>query len=89
MDRLPDGHYPFADQMLPLSELAMREAPAELERLLKDTAAKSGIEITRDQPVEIRCEAPGYPTATFLVFWPSGEEHLNILAPKDSVSGRA
>lgn len=89
MIKLPDGNYPFADQLLPLDELAMREAPPDLERLIKDTAEKTGIQIIRDRPVEIRCEAPGHPTATFLVFWPAGDERMNILAPKDSVIGRA
>lgn len=86
---LPDGLYPFADARLPLSELGMMEAPAELEALLLRSAAQSGIEIIRDRPVEIRCAAEGYPDATFLVFWPSGHEHLNILAPKASIKGRA
>lgn len=87
--RLPDGLYPFADARLPLSELGMMEAPAELEALLLRSAADSGVTIARDQPVELRCAAPGYPDATFLVFWPTGHERLNILAPKSAIKGRA
>lgn len=86
---LPDGLYPFADQRLPLNELAMAEAPRELEKLLRDSAAAAGVDILRDAPVEIRCTSAAHPDAVFLVFWPSGEEHLNILAPKASVRGRA
>lgn len=88
-DRLPNGLYPFADRRLPLSELAMMEAPRELERLLREAADASGVVIHRDQPVELRCTSEQFPDATFLVFWPSGEQHLNILAPKSAVTGRA
>lgn len=88
-DKLPDGFYPFANEMLPLSELGMMEAPPELEALLLATAARSGVEILRDKPVELRCELEGRLEATFVVFWPTGEERLNILAPKDAIKGRA
>lgn len=73
-DRLPDGLYPFADRRLPLSELAMMEAPRDLERLLRESAQASGVTIIRDTPVELRCTSDWFPDATFLVFWPSGEE---------------
>lgn len=86
---LPDGMYPFADQRLPLSELAMTEAPQELEELLRSAAEASGVVLVRDAPVEVRCTSAAYPDAVFLVFWPSGAERLNILAPKASVRGRA
>lgn len=85
---LPDGFYPFAGARLPLSEMAMMEAPPELEALLRKAAEESGVDIIRDQPVELRCTSTEYPDATFLVFWPGGER-LHILAPKASVQGRA
>lgn len=87
--RLPEGDYPFADTLLPLSEMAMMEAPMELEELLRTAAANDGIEIIRDQPVELRCASRNFPEATFIVFWPSGAQRLNILAPKSAVTGRA
>ena len=79
---LPDGDYPFIDKTYPLGELGFIEAPVELERLLRDQARANGFAIIRDMPVELRCLYSGYPEATFLVFWPSGNERLNILAPK-------
>jgi hypothetical protein len=87
--KLADGLYPFADRLLPLSEMAMMEAPRQLEMVLRQAAENDGIEIVRDRPVELRCQSEDFPDATFLVFWPSGEEHLNILAPKAAVQGRA
>ena len=87
--RLPDGLYPFANIRLPLSQMAMTEAPRALETLLIEAAAAAGIEIRRDEPVELSCTSDAFPDATFLVFWPSGEEHINILAPVDTVKGRA
>jgi hypothetical protein len=88
-EKLPDGLYPFANEMFPLSELGMMEAPPELEALLIRSAAENGIEILRDKVVELRCEVAGQPEATFVVFWPSGQERVNILAPKLSIKGRA
>lgn len=87
--RLPDGDYPFADARFPLSEMAMMEAPADLERLLRKAAEENGMEIIRDDPVELTCRAPGFPDATFLAWLPSGSGRLHILAPKDQVRGRA
>ena len=87
--QLPDGIYPFADQRLPLGEMAMMEAPQDLEALLVQAAQDSGIEILRDKPVELTCVSVDHPTATFLVYWPSGAERLNILAPRQFVKGRA
>jgi hypothetical protein len=89
MRQLPDGLYPFADKHLPLSELAMMEAPRELELLLLKAARDARIDILRDEPVELRCSSDAFPDATFLVYWPTGEEHLNILAPKSALVGRA
>jgi len=87
--RLPDGLYPFADQRLPLADMAMMEAPRELEDLLREAAAAEGVTIIRDRPVELRCKSASYPDAVFLVFWPSGAERLNVLAPRSAVRGRA
>lgn len=88
-DLLPDGDYPFANMRLPLKAMAMVEAPRSLERLLIEAAAASGITIIRDRPVELTCHSEEYPEATFLVFWPSGHEHINVLAPTEFVTGRA
>lgn len=87
--QLPDGLYPFADTRLPLADMAMMEAPRDLENLLRDAALAAGVTILRDSPVELRCTSDAFPDATFLVFWPSGAERLNILAPKAFVRGRA
>lgn len=87
--RLPDGEYPFANTRLPLSKMGMMEAPPELERVLREAATKQGVEIIRDQPVELHCTSENFPEATFLVFWPSGNERLNILAPEESIVGKA
>jgi len=87
--RLPEGDYPFADARFPLSEMAMMEAPADLERLLRKAAEENGMEIIHDDPVELTCRAPGFPDATFLAWLPSDSGRLHILAPKDQVRGRA
>lgn len=86
---LPDGLYPFIDERLPLAELTMVEAPRDLEALLKSQAAANGVEIIRDQPVEVRCRSEQYPEATFLVWWPRGTDRLHMLVPKRFASGRA
>ncbi len=88
-DGLPDGLYPFADKMLPLSQLAMSEAPRALEALLRKSAAESRVEIYRDRLIELTCASEDFPEARFMVFWPSGNERLHILAPVESISGRA
>ena len=76
---LPGGTYPFIDKRYPLCELAMIEAPAELETLLRSQAAANGIEIARGIPIELRCQAEAYPDATFLVYWPDDDERLHIV----------
>jgi hypothetical protein len=86
--QLPDGLYPFIDECLPLSELVMVEAPPQLEVLFKAQAAATGIEIIRDEPVELRCTSAEYPDATFLVYWPRGQERIHMLAPKRFSKGR-
>lgn len=89
MPELADGLYPFIDQRLPLSELMMVEAPPELETLFKSQAAENGVEIIRDQPVELRCRSEEYPDATFLVYWPLGCERIHMLVPKRFAEGQA
>ena len=89
MAELPDGLYPFSDRLLPLSELTMVEAPRALEDLFKSQAAKSGIEIIRDTPVELRCQSADYPDMTFLVYWPLEHERIHMLVPESSAKGRA
>ena len=87
--RLPDGLYPFIDQRLPLSELAMVEAPPLLEALFKAQAAANGIEIIRDEPVELRCQSEEYQDATFLIYWPRGQDRIHMLVPKAHLKGQA
>ena len=58
---LPDGRYPFIDELLPLSDMTMVEAPPQLEALFKSQAAKRGVEINRDEPVELRCQSERIP----------------------------
>lgn len=86
---LPDGLYPFIDQRIPLAQLAMIEAPRDFEILLRDQAAKNGIEILRGTPVELRCRSAEFPDATFLVYWPLDDDRLHMLAPAQFAAGRA
>lgn len=87
--RLPNGLYPFASVRLPLSQMTMTEAPLALEAVLRRAADDGGVEIVRDHPVELRCTSQDYPDATFVVFWPEGDECLHVQAPVESVCGRA
>ena len=66
----------------------MVEAPRDLESLFKSQAAANGIDIIRDEPVELRCSSEEYPDATFLVYWPRGSEHIHMLIPKKFAEGR-
>ena len=87
--QLPEGLYPFINERLPLSELTMIEAPADLEQLLRVQAAQNGISIARGVPVELRCQSAEYPDAIFFVYWPHEEDRLHMLAPKQFATGRA
>ena len=87
--QLPDGLYPFIDERLPLGDLVMAEAPPQLEALFKSQAAQTGIEIIRNEPVELRCRSEEYPAATFLIYWPHGVERIHMLVPKRFAQGRA
>ena len=87
--QLPDGDYPFIDRRLPLSELQMTEAPAELEMLFRQQAVKNGIELVRDEPTELRCQSEDFPEATFLIWWPTGSDRIHMLVPRKHVHGQA
>lgn len=87
--KLPDGQYPFMDQEYPLDQMIMVEAAPELERLLKDEAAKNGTSIIRDQPVEIICRSDDFGDMRFFVWYPRGQDRIHLLVPRDKVSGKA
>lgn len=86
---LPYGNYPFVDEVFPLSEMTMVEAPRQLEALFKGQASKNGVELIRDQPVQLRCQSEEYPDATFLIYWPTGTERIHMLVPSKFAAGRA
>lgn len=86
---LPDGNYPFIDQRLPLADLTMVEAPPDLQALFIEQAEQNGIELVRDLPVELRCRSKTYPDATFLIYWPYGNNKIHMLVPKELATGRA
>jgi hypothetical protein len=87
--QLPHGLYPFIDQRLPLTELTMGEAPTDLEALFKSQATANGTTIIRDRPVELTCRSAEYPEATFLIYWPRGQDRIHMLVPKRFAQGRA
>jgi hypothetical protein len=89
MTALPPGKYPFLNSEYDLSELAMVEAPHDLELLLKSEAARSGIEILRDQPFDLACDTEQFGKVRFFVWYPSGQDRLHFLVPKTSAQGRA
>jgi len=60
-----------------------------LEALFKSQAAKNGVEIIRDEPVELRCQSEDHPDATFLIYWPTGTERIHMLVPTKFAIGRA
>ena len=81
--------YPFQDEVFPASEMAMTESPAELEALLREQARANGIDIIRDELVELVCKLPDTGEMRFMVFWPSGTERMNMLVPKRLAKGQA
>jgi hypothetical protein len=89
MTPLPDGKYPFIDARFPLADMVMVEAPADLEALFKDQAAKNGVRLMRDQPVELQCRSEAFPDATFLIWWPRDSDRIHMLVPKEFAAGRA
>ncbi len=86
---LPDGDYPFIEDRFPLDQMTMVEAPPELEALFKAQAAANGIEIMRDVPVELRCRSAEFADATFLIWFPTGQDRIHMLAPKTSAKPRS
>jgi hypothetical protein len=84
---LPDGLYPFIDKRLPLGYLTMVEAPPALEALFKSQAAANGVDIIRDEPVELRCCSKEYPDAT--IYWPYGTDRIHMLVPREFASRQA
>lgn len=89
MKKLQDGQYPFRENYYPLAAMVMTEAPRELEAFLAAHAAVNGIEIVRDEPVELVCAAPDMETNRFLVFWPSRSERMHLLVPRHLATGLA
>lgn len=87
--RLAPGSYPFATERHDLADMAMVEAPPALEALFKQEAAANGIEILRDEPVELKCRLENETIATFLVWYPTGQDRIHMLVPKEHVAGRA
>ena len=67
----------------------MVEAPPQVEALFKAQAAANEITIIRDEPVELRCRSEEYPDATFLIYWPRGQDRIHMLAPKEFSKGLA
>jgi hypothetical protein len=67
----------------------MVEAPADFEALLKTQAAANGIAIIRDQPVELCCQTEQFGDATFLIYWPDGQDRIHMLVPVEFAKGRA
>lgn len=66
----------------------MIEVPQSLQRLLIEQAEKSGEEIIRDVPVELRCISEQFGDATFLIYWPRGHR-MHMLAPSNFRQGNA
>jgi len=66
----------------------MIEVPLDLERLLKDQVARSGVAIIRDEPVELQCQTDEWGDAIFLIYGPKGER-MHMLAPKTVSAGQA
>lgn len=85
---LPDGEYPFREEVFPLTELAMSEAPRELADFLIAQARANGLELIKDDIVELVCRAEGIPEQRFVVYWPSNAG-IHVLVPKRFVVGNA
>ena len=80
---LPDGEYPFIHERYPLSELAMIEAPPDLERLFRAEAARNSVQLARGVPVELKCQSKEFPDAVFLIYWPLDDDRIHMLAPRE------
>ena len=67
----------------------MIEAPPELEALIKGEADRTGLELLRDVPVELKCQTPDGRDPTFLIYWPLGQDRIHILVPRTHARGLA
>lgn len=85
---LHDREYPFREDYYPVADLAMSEAPQDLAEFLIATAKANGIELIRDEIVELICRGDGVTEQRFTVYWPAGSR-LHILVPKQHVVGKA
>lgn len=85
---LPDQTYPFREDIYPLAEMAMSEAPPEFANFLFAQAEANSIKLVRNEVVELVCRGEGIPELRFIVYWPSNAG-LHVLVPKRYVIGRA
>lgn len=79
---------PFKSGTFPRSALEWIEAPLAMQELLQMQAVRNGTEIIRDREVRLTCDMPDGGALAFVVFWPAGEERMNMLAPKKGRAGR-
>lgn len=86
---LPDGYYPFIDQIYPLTEMQMTEAPPELEALFRAQSERNGVQLLRDVCVELVCTSKEFGETRFMIWWPISSERIHLLVPKMHVTGRA
>lgn len=66
----------------------MSEAPPDFAAFLIAQAEENGIELIRDEVVELICKGDGVPEQRFTIYWPS-EAGMHVLVPKRYVIGRA
>ena len=78
---MTDELVPFGEDQAPRSQMRWTEANRSLETLLVSQAEANGIELIRDEEVRLDCSLPDGTVMRFVVFWPSGEDRINILAP--------
>ena len=78
---MTDELVPFGEDELPRSQVQWTEAHSSLETLLVSQAATNGIELIREKEVRRDCSLPDGTVMRFVVFWPSGQDRINILAP--------
>lgn len=75
------NHVPFGDERFSRQRMRWSEAEPALEKMLLTQAAANGIELIRNEEVRLDCKTPDGTVLSFLVFWPSGQQRINILAP--------
>lgn len=78
---MTDELVPFGEQEFPRSQLQWTEAQPSLKTLLVSQAAANGVELIRDEEVRLDCLLPDGTVMRFVVFWPAGQERINVLAP--------